>query len=96
LLNLRFFNGTINCERYVQVILVQFFPELTEEERLYGWFQQDSATAHIACMSMQALIPSGTEISALVFGRHIRPALILMIFSSVVLCRTKFETVNPI
>jgi hypothetical protein len=30
------------------------FPELTEEERFYGWFQQDSATAHIACMSMQA------------------------------------------
>jgi hypothetical protein len=41
-----FFNGTINCERYVQVILGQFSPGLTEEERLYGWFQQDSATAH--------------------------------------------------
>jgi hypothetical protein len=31
-----FFNETINCERYVQVILGQFFPKLTEEERLYG------------------------------------------------------------
>jgi hypothetical protein len=41
-----FFNETVNCERYVQVILWQFFPELTEEERLYGWFHQDSATAH--------------------------------------------------
>jgi hypothetical protein len=49
-----FFNGTINCESYVQVILWQLFPELTEEESFYGWFQQDSATAHIACMSMQA------------------------------------------
>jgi hypothetical protein len=42
-----FFNETINCERYIQVILVQFFPELTEEE--------NSATAHTACMSMKAL-----------------------------------------
>jgi hypothetical protein len=50
-----FFNRTVTCERYVQVILEQFFPELTEEKSFYGWFQQDSATAHIACMSMQAL-----------------------------------------
>jgi hypothetical protein len=50
-----FFNETIHCERCVQVILGQFFSELTEEERLYGWFQQDSATAHTARMSMQAL-----------------------------------------
>jgi hypothetical protein len=38
---------------YIQGILGQFFPELTEEEGLYGWFQQDSATAHIAHMSIQ-------------------------------------------
>jgi hypothetical protein len=88
-----FFNGTVTCERYALVILEQFFPELTEEEGFYGWFQQDSATAHIACMSMQ---PSGTEISALLFGRHIHLTSILMIFPSVVLCRTKFKTVNPI
>jgi hypothetical protein len=51
-----FFNEILNCERYVQVILGQFFPELTEEERLYGWFQQDSVTAHTAhTISMQAL-----------------------------------------
>jgi hypothetical protein len=50
-----FFHETINCERYVQVILQQFYPELTDEERLYGWFQQDSATAHTARMSTQAL-----------------------------------------
>jgi hypothetical protein len=30
------FNETINCQKYVQVILWQFFPELTEEERFYG------------------------------------------------------------
>jgi hypothetical protein len=50
-----YFNETINCERYVQVILGQFFPELTEEKTPYGWFQQDSATAHTACISMLAL-----------------------------------------
>jgi hypothetical protein len=31
-----FFKRTINCKRYVEVILGQFFPELTEGERLYG------------------------------------------------------------
>jgi hypothetical protein len=50
-----FFNETVNCERHVHVILGQIFPQLTEEERLYGWFLQDSATAHTACISMQAL-----------------------------------------
>jgi hypothetical protein len=37
------------------VILGQFFPEVTEEERLYGCFQNDSATAHTAHISIQAL-----------------------------------------
>jgi hypothetical protein len=50
-----FFSEIINCERCVQVILGQFFPELTEEDKLCGWFQQYSATAHTARMSMQAL-----------------------------------------
>jgi hypothetical protein len=49
------FNETITWERYVQAIIGKFFPQFTEEERLYGWFQQDSATAHTAHMSMQAL-----------------------------------------
>jgi hypothetical protein len=52
------FNGTINCERYVQSILGHFFPELAEEEEgLCGWFQQDLATSHTAriCTHMQAL-----------------------------------------
>jgi hypothetical protein len=55
LLDLWFLNETINYDRYVQVILGQLFPELTEEERLYGWFEQDSATDHTARMSLQAL-----------------------------------------
>jgi hypothetical protein len=49
-----FFNETINCDRYVQVILGQFFLELTEGEDS-GWFQQDPATAHTARISMQVL-----------------------------------------
>jgi hypothetical protein len=56
----------------------QFFPELTQEERLNGWFRQESATAHVARMS------SWTELSAVVFGQHVHPILILVIFSSVV------------
>jgi hypothetical protein len=54
LLDLWFFNKTINCKKYKQVIPRQFFQELIEE-RLYGWFQQDSGTAHIAHMCIQAL-----------------------------------------
>jgi hypothetical protein len=33
------FNETVNCKRYVQVILGQFLPQLTEGERLCDWFQ---------------------------------------------------------
>jgi hypothetical protein len=63
-----FLNETLNCKRYVQVIFGQIFPELTEEERLYGWFQQDSVTADTARMSMQVcLMFSGTEISTIMF-----------------------------
>jgi hypothetical protein len=36
-----FFNETVDYENYVHVILGQFFPELAEEEKLYGCFQQD-------------------------------------------------------
>ncbi|PNF30394.1 hypothetical protein B7P43_G12868 [Cryptotermes secundus] len=53
--HLQGYNETVNCEKYVHVILGQSFPELTEDERLNGWFQQDSAAAHTARVSMQAL-----------------------------------------
>lgn len=39
----------------MEVILRKFFPDLTEEERLYIWFKKDSATAYTARMFMQAL-----------------------------------------
>jgi hypothetical protein len=55
-----------------KVILRQFFPELTEEERLYGWFQQDSATAHTPRMSKQALSDTfkDTNISTGIWQAH--------------------------
>jgi hypothetical protein len=78
-----FFNKTINCERYVQVILGHFFPELTEEERLYALFQQDSATVHTACMSMQALFDAFRDriISSGIWPAH-SPDLNPCVFSS--------------
>jgi hypothetical protein len=39
----------------VNNILSPFFAELTEEERLYSVFQQDSATAHMAKINFEAL-----------------------------------------
>jgi hypothetical protein len=43
---------TKQLQKLCTVILAQFFPELTEEDS--GWFQQDSAPAHAARISMQA------------------------------------------
>jgi hypothetical protein len=45
-----FFKKT--TERYVKVISGQFFPELTEERRQYGWVQRDSAISHAVRMFM--------------------------------------------
>jgi hypothetical protein len=55
LLDLCFFKETVNCGRFVQVVVGQLFPELREEERICDWFQQDSVTAHTEHMSMQTL-----------------------------------------
>ena len=43
----RFFHQTVNAERYVQDLFNPFVAELTEDELLYGYFQQDGATAHL-------------------------------------------------
>ena len=50
-----FYEGTINSERYIAQILRPFFSELTEEEKTFGFFQQDGATAHTANDSMNVL-----------------------------------------
>jgi hypothetical protein len=41
-----FYDDTVHAARYMNNILCLFFAELTEEERLFCDFQQDSATAH--------------------------------------------------
>jgi hypothetical protein len=58
-----FYNDTVNASRYMNNILRPFFTKLTEEERLYSVFQQDSATANMAYISLEALWE--------VFGDHI-------------------------
>jgi inhibitor of nuclear factor kappa-B kinase subunit alpha len=50
-----FFEETINSERYVSDILQPFFESITEEEKTYGYFMQDGATAHIATYSIHVL-----------------------------------------
>jgi hypothetical protein len=49
----------------VNNILSPFIAELTERERLYGVFQQDSARIHMAYISLEALreVFSDREIS---------------------------------
>lgn len=50
-----FYDTTVDSHVYVNSILNNFFPLLTRNERLCGWFQQDSATAHTAENSMHEL-----------------------------------------
>jgi hypothetical protein len=65
-----FYDDTVNAARYMNNILSPFFAELTEEERLYSVFQQDSATAYTACISLEALrMVSGNRI----INRGLRP-----------------------
>jgi hypothetical protein len=66
----------------LQVIPGQFLSELAEEERLYGWFQRDSATAHTAHISrMQAFSDVfGDRIISSVFGQNVHMILILVSF----------------
>jgi hypothetical protein len=47
-----FFQKTVNSDRHVNDILNQ----LTAEERQYGYFQQDNATAHTANAAMVAIL----------------------------------------
>jgi hypothetical protein len=42
----------INSERYINLILIRLFSELTEKERLCSSFQQDLVMVHTACNTM--------------------------------------------
>lgn len=57
----------------------QLFLELTEE-KMYCWFQQDSATTNTA-HSRLPLMSLETELSSVVFGQHDHPNLIHCDFS---------------
>jgi hypothetical protein len=58
----------------------ELFPEITQEDKLYGWFQQDSAALHV-CLCTYRPMPSGTELPAVEFGQYVHPILILVIFT---------------
>jgi hypothetical protein len=53
---------TINSDMYMRLILTESFVQLTEEEQLYTWFQQDSVTAHTTDDSLAALEVFGSRI----------------------------------
>jgi hypothetical protein len=50
-----FYYDTVNAARYVNNILCPFFVDVTDEERLYGVLQQDTATAYMAHANLEAL-----------------------------------------
>lgn len=50
-----FYDDTINAERYRNLILEPFFEQLTDIECRSGYFQQDSATAHTANLSLNLI-----------------------------------------
>ena len=48
-----FFHQTLNSARYIADIFNPFVAALTEEEKTYGYFQQDGATAHTAGQTLE-------------------------------------------
>jgi hypothetical protein len=50
-----FYDYTVTAVRYAKNTLRPFFAELTQEERLYGVFQQDSSTAQTTHVSLETL-----------------------------------------
>jgi hypothetical protein len=79
-----FFNEKINCERYVQVILRHFFPEIKMKKDSMAGTARLSYCPHSMYYICAGFSPvsSGTELSAVVFGQQVHPILVLVIFSS--------------
>ena len=50
-----FFRNIADSRTYVNDILTPFFGELTDRERHFAFFQQDSATAHTADILMREI-----------------------------------------
>jgi hypothetical protein len=78
-----FFEDTVNSDRYVSDILEPLFQELTEEETRYGYFQQDSATAHtrhaILCSVCETCLMMN-KLSAKAYGRLAPPISLFVTF----------------
>jgi hypothetical protein len=55
IISLIFFDDTINLESHCETFLNPFIGHLNEDEIAHGYFQQDSATAHTARVSMTLL-----------------------------------------
>ncbi|XP_069695687.1 uncharacterized protein [Periplaneta americana] len=51
-----FLHKAVNDDQYQALILDRFFPQLTEEERRYGVFQENRARAHPAATSLRAIV----------------------------------------
>jgi hypothetical protein len=75
------YKETINCERYVQVILEQLSPHLTEEERLWLVSAKLSYCLY-ACLCTLYPMSSGTELSPVISGQRVHLILNLVSFSS--------------
>lgn len=50
-----FYDGIVNCVSYVNNILPLFFAQLSQEEKVYGFLQQDSAATHKAYVNFEFL-----------------------------------------
>jgi hypothetical protein len=51
-----FFHLTVDSNRYVEEMFNPFVNQLIDEEKAYGYFQQDGATAHTARHSMSRIL----------------------------------------
>ncbi|KAJ4442965.1 hypothetical protein ANN_04601 [Periplaneta americana] len=59
----RFFHETVNANRYVQNLFNPHVDQLTEDGRLYGYFQQDGATARTALVRVHEVFGEERTIS---------------------------------
>jgi hypothetical protein len=50
-----FYNGMVSAARYMINLLCPFFAKLRKEEKLYGFFQQDSTTPHMVHITFKTL-----------------------------------------
>lgn len=62
IIDLTFFQETVNSDRQVRDILNWLFNQLTAEGRQYRYFQQDHITEHTANKSMTIILVHGIDV----------------------------------